>query len=163
MIYMSQAVAMADHFDKIQKLKDPIPGVPNFRRVPGYKVYCCGQPTLAGLEAALEKVRQTLCKYFSWPTGSTLGEAVFVRPFVPSFVYTNFICSYLSLTFVVSLLNAILFILIRYIFSLLITQSQTPVSPWVSNINTLVLNSFTLYSFSNLYFRSSSLAFSLSK
>jgi len=51
-----KAVAMADHFDKIQKLKDPIPGVPNFRRVPGYKVYCCGQPTLAGLEAALEKV-----------------------------------------------------------------------------------------------------------
>jgi len=51
-----KAVAMADHFEKIQKLKDPVPGVPNFRRVPGYKVYCCGQPTLAGLEAALEKV-----------------------------------------------------------------------------------------------------------
>merc|ERR1712025_1405233 len=47
---------MADHFEKIQKLPDPVPGVPNFRRVPGYKVYCCGQPTLAGLEAALEKV-----------------------------------------------------------------------------------------------------------
>merc|ERR1712014_489865 len=47
---------MADHFEKIQKLPDPIPGVPNFRRVPGYKVYCCGQPTIAGLEAALEKV-----------------------------------------------------------------------------------------------------------
>ena len=30
--------------------------MPNFRRVPGYKVYCCGQPTLAGFEAALEKV-----------------------------------------------------------------------------------------------------------
>merc|ERR1712014_360040 len=47
---------MADHFEKIQKLPDPIPGCPNFRRVPGYKVYCCGQPTIAGLEAALEKV-----------------------------------------------------------------------------------------------------------
>ena len=33
-----KAVAMADHFDKIQKLPDPIPGCPNFRRVPGYKV-----------------------------------------------------------------------------------------------------------------------------
>jgi hypothetical protein len=28
----------------------------NFRRVPGYKVYCCGQPTLEGLDKALEKV-----------------------------------------------------------------------------------------------------------
>jgi hypothetical protein len=33
-----KAVAMADHFEKIQKLPEPIPGVPNFRRVPGYKV-----------------------------------------------------------------------------------------------------------------------------
>jgi len=38
------------------KLPDPIPGCPNFRRVPGFKVYCCGQPTVAGFEAALEKV-----------------------------------------------------------------------------------------------------------
>merc|ERR1719431_539607 len=45
-----KAVAMADHFEKIQKLPDPIPGVPNFRRVPGYKVYCCGQPTQASME-----------------------------------------------------------------------------------------------------------------
>jgi len=51
-----KAVAMADHFDKIQKLKDPVAGVPNLRRVPGYKVYCCGQPTAAGMEAVLEKV-----------------------------------------------------------------------------------------------------------
>jgi len=51
-----KAVAMADHFDKMQKLKDPVAGVPNFRRVPGYKVYCCGQPTVAGIEATLEKV-----------------------------------------------------------------------------------------------------------
>ena len=35
---------------------DPVPGCPNFRRVPGYKVYCCGQPTIAGFEAALNKV-----------------------------------------------------------------------------------------------------------
>merc|ERR1712002_542484 len=55
-----KAAAMADHFEKIQKLPDPIPGVPNFRRVPGYKVYCCGQPTLKGLEAALEKVCGTI-------------------------------------------------------------------------------------------------------
>jgi len=53
---MQNAAAMADHFEGIQKLKDPIPGCPNFRRVPGYKVYCCGQPTIAGLEAALTKV-----------------------------------------------------------------------------------------------------------
>merc|ERR1711990_500842 len=54
------AVCMLDHFDKIQKLPDPIPGCPNFRRVPGFKVYCCGQPTLAGVEAALEKVCGTI-------------------------------------------------------------------------------------------------------
>merc|ERR1712018_1086130 len=53
---MATAACMADHFDKIQKLPEPIPGCPNFRRVPGFKVYCCGQPTLAGFEAALEKV-----------------------------------------------------------------------------------------------------------
>merc|ERR1712112_269647 len=53
---MAVAVAMADHFEKIQKLKDPIPGCPNLRRVPGYKVYCCGQPTIAGYEACLNKV-----------------------------------------------------------------------------------------------------------
>merc|ERR1712174_171712 len=53
-----KAVAMQDHFEKIQKLKDKIDGVPNFRRVPGYKVYCCGQPTIAGYEAALEKVTE---------------------------------------------------------------------------------------------------------
>jgi len=51
-----KAAAMADNFEKIQKLPDPTPGCPNLRRVPGYKVYCCGQPTVAGLEAALEKV-----------------------------------------------------------------------------------------------------------
>merc|ERR1712212_660709 len=53
---MATAACMADHFEKIQKLADPVPGCPNFRRVPGYKVYCCGQPTIAGFEAALNKV-----------------------------------------------------------------------------------------------------------
>merc|ERR1711863_97187 len=57
---MEKAVCMADHFDKIQKLPDPIPGVPNFRRVPGFKVYCCGQPTLEGFEKVLEKVTGTI-------------------------------------------------------------------------------------------------------
>merc|ERR1719347_2439615 len=52
------AACMLDHFEKIQKLKDKIDGVPNFRRVPGYKVYCCGQPTVAGFEKALEKVTE---------------------------------------------------------------------------------------------------------
>merc|ERR1719483_1058839 len=53
---MANAACMADGFDKIQKLPDPVPGVPNFRRVPGFKVYCCGQPTIAGFENALTKV-----------------------------------------------------------------------------------------------------------
>merc|ERR1712042_359258 len=53
---MATAACMADHFEKIQKLPDPVPGCPNFRRVPGYKVYCCGQPTIAGFEEALNKV-----------------------------------------------------------------------------------------------------------
>merc|ERR1712123_74618 len=53
---MANTACMADGFDKIQKLSDPVPGVPNFRRVPGFKVYCCGQPTIAGFENALTKV-----------------------------------------------------------------------------------------------------------
>merc|ERR1712183_1131546 len=53
---IEKAVCMTDHFEKIQKLPDPIPGVPNFRRVPGFKVYCCGQPTVEGFEKVLEKV-----------------------------------------------------------------------------------------------------------
>merc|ERR1712020_147577 len=52
---IASAVAMADHFEKIQKLPDKVDGCPNFRRVPGYKVYCCGQPTVAGFENALNK------------------------------------------------------------------------------------------------------------
>jgi len=55
-----KAAAMADHFDKIQKLPDPVVGCPNFRRIPGYKVYCCGQPTIAGFKNALEKVCGTI-------------------------------------------------------------------------------------------------------
>jgi len=53
---MANAACMADGFEKIQKLPDPVPGCPNFRRVPGFKVYCCGQPTIAGFENALNKV-----------------------------------------------------------------------------------------------------------
>jgi len=52
---ISAQVAMADHFEKIQKLPEKVEGVPNFRRVPGYKVYCCGQPTVSGFEAAVNK------------------------------------------------------------------------------------------------------------
>merc|ERR1712029_230662 len=53
---MPNAVCMQDGFDKIQKLPDPVVGCPNFRRVPGFKVYCCGQPTIQGFENALNKV-----------------------------------------------------------------------------------------------------------
>merc|ERR1711881_583333 len=45
---------------KIQKLPDKVDGCPNFRRVPGYKVYCCGQPTAAGFKNILEKVTGTI-------------------------------------------------------------------------------------------------------
>merc|ERR1712080_726289 len=54
------AAAMADHFDKIQKLPDPVVGAPNFHRIPGYKVYSTGQPTLAGFKNVLEKVTGTI-------------------------------------------------------------------------------------------------------
>merc|ERR1712042_236318 len=53
---MENAACMADGFEKIQKLPDPLPGCPNFRRVPGFKVYCCGQPTIPGFENVLDKV-----------------------------------------------------------------------------------------------------------
>merc|ERR1712106_394037 len=59
---MHSAAAMADHFDKIQKLPNPIEGVPNFRCVPGYQVYCCGQPTVAGFENVLNKVTENYPK-----------------------------------------------------------------------------------------------------
>ena len=51
-----KAVPMAGGFEGSQKLPDPVPGYPNFRRVPGYKIYCCGQPTIAGFENVLNKV-----------------------------------------------------------------------------------------------------------
>merc|ERR1712055_907154 len=43
---------------KMQKLppKEAIKGCPNFRRIPGYKVYCCGQPTVDGFKNVLDKV-----------------------------------------------------------------------------------------------------------
>merc|ERR1712240_264336 len=84
-----KAVAMADHFEKIQKLPDPIPGVPNFRRVPGYKVYCCGQPTAAALETSHNKVCGEIYpkdKKIIWfnmrqePTVYINGEPVCARP-----------------------------------------------------------------------------------
>merc|ERR1712061_508863 len=79
---------MADHFEKIQKLADPIPGCPNFRRVPGYKVYCCGQPTAEGFEKALEKVTASYPKdgkiiWFNLrqePTVYVNGEPLCARP-----------------------------------------------------------------------------------
>merc|ERR1712029_1025232 len=55
-----KAAAMADHFEKIQKLPDPVKGAPNFHRIPGYKVYCTGQPTLEGFKNILEKVCGTI-------------------------------------------------------------------------------------------------------
>merc|ERR1712001_204815 len=58
---MANAACMADGFENIQKLPDALPGCPNFRRVPGFKVYCCGQPTIAGFEAALNKVCGDKC------------------------------------------------------------------------------------------------------
>jgi len=84
-----KAVAMADHFEKIQKLPEPIPGVPNFRRVPGYKVYCCGQPTASALETTLNKVCGEIYpkdKQIIWfnmrqePTVYINGEPVCARP-----------------------------------------------------------------------------------
>merc|ERR1712168_1459117 len=86
---MANAACMADGFENIQKLPDPVPGCPNFRRVPGYKVYCCGQPTVSGFESCLKKVcgdtypvdgkiiwlnlRQEPCVYLN-------GEPVCARP-----------------------------------------------------------------------------------
>merc|ERR1712119_190722 len=55
-----KAAAMADQFDKMQKLPDPLPGAPNFHRIPGYKVYTAGQPTLEGIKNVLEKVTGTI-------------------------------------------------------------------------------------------------------
>merc|ERR1711971_528177 len=55
-----KAAAMADQFDKLQKLPDPVPGAPNFHRIPGYKVYSTGQPTLEGIKNVLEKVTGTI-------------------------------------------------------------------------------------------------------
>jgi hypothetical protein len=73
-------VAMADHFEKIQKLKDKIDGVPNFRRVPGYKVYCSGQPTKEGFLKACEKV----CE--KWPKD---GKIIWINMRQEPVVYVN--------------------------------------------------------------------------
>lgn len=71
---------MADHFEKIQKLKDKIDGVPNFRRVPGYKVFCCGQPTKEGFIKACEKV----CE--KWPKD---GKIIWINMRQEPVVYLN--------------------------------------------------------------------------
>jgi len=76
-----KAVAMLDHFEKIQKLKDKIDGVPNFRRVPGYKVYCCGQPTREGFERAIEKACGD-----KWPKD---GPIVWLNMRQEAIVYVN--------------------------------------------------------------------------
>jgi len=55
-----KAAAMADQFDKIQKLPEPVAGAPNFHRIPGYKVYMTGQPTAAGFKNILEKITGTI-------------------------------------------------------------------------------------------------------
>merc|ERR1712130_710531 len=42
----------------MQKLPDPLPGAPNFHRIPGYKVYTTGQPTLK------VKIMDNIHKYY---------------------------------------------------------------------------------------------------
>merc|ERR1711899_454771 len=76
-----KAVAMADHFEKIQKLPDKVDGVPNFRRVPGYKVYCCGQPTKEGYVRAIEKACGD-----KWPKD---GPIVWLNMRQEAIVYVN--------------------------------------------------------------------------
>merc|ERR1739847_223439 len=75
------AVAMLDHFEKIQKLKDKVDGVPNFRRVPGYKVFCCGQPTKEGYVRAIEKACGD-----KWPKD---GPIVWLNMRQEAIVYVN--------------------------------------------------------------------------
>lgn len=76
-----KAVAMQDHFEKIQKLPDKIDGVPNFRRVPGYKVFCCGQPTKDGYVRAIEKACGD-----KWPKD---GPIVWLNMRQEAIVYVN--------------------------------------------------------------------------
>jgi len=73
-------VVMADHFEKIQKLKDKIDGAPNFRRVPGYKVFCVGQPTKEGFLKVCEKV----CE--KWPKD---GKIIWLNMRQEPIVYIN--------------------------------------------------------------------------
>merc|ERR1712241_725936 len=84
-----KAAAMADQFDKMQKLPDPLPGCPNFHRIPGYKVYTCGQPTLDGIKNVLEKVTGTIYPKdgpIIWlnlrqePDGYVNGQPICARP-----------------------------------------------------------------------------------
>merc|ERR1712241_1595205 len=76
-----KAAAMLDHFEKIQKLPDKVEGVPNFRRVPGYKVFCCGQPTKDGFEAAINKACGD-----KWPKD---GPVIWLNMRQEAIVYVN--------------------------------------------------------------------------
>merc|ERR1712137_179911 len=74
-------VVMADHFSGMQKLPDPVAGCPNFRRVPGYKIYCCGQPSLKAYTDILEKVCGKI-----WPKD---GKIIWISARQEPSVYIN--------------------------------------------------------------------------
>merc|ERR1712004_476922 len=87
-----KAAAMACSFDKIQKLPEPLAGAPNFHRIPGYKVYCTGQPTAAGFKNILEKVTGTIYPKdgpIIWlnlrqePNVYVNGDPICARPAIP--------------------------------------------------------------------------------
>ena len=72
---------MADHFSGMQKLPEPLAGCPNFRRVPGYKIYCCGQPSIKAYTAVLEKVCGKI-----WPKD---GKIIWISTRQEPTVYIN--------------------------------------------------------------------------
>merc|ERR1711936_1112464 len=68
---MADAVCMADHFDKIQKLPDPVPGAPNFRRVPGMVKYL----------KDIKECRSTQVPLYDFKTNSRVeGEFTVIHP-----------------------------------------------------------------------------------
>eukprot|EP00301_Raphidiophrys_heterophryoidea_P007460 c12888_g1_i4.p1 GENE.c12888_g1_i4~~c12888_g1_i4.p1 ORF type:complete len:770 (-),score=192.16 c12888_g1_i4:90-2399(-) len=58
---MSSAVLKYDHFPGIHTLPTSLvlPGIPNFRKIPGYPVYGSGQPTFEALSKILGHLRDT--------------------------------------------------------------------------------------------------------
>merc|ERR1712145_14111 len=74
-------VVMADHFSGMQKLPDPVAGCPNFRKIPGYKIYCCGQPSLKAYTDILEKVCGKI-----WPKD---GKIIWISARQEASVYIN--------------------------------------------------------------------------